>query len=95
MRGGEVFTAGELLFKLHNAVVGNLCDSVHHRFEGVTTSWQRGGRPDVSASPRLDGGVMLRHPQRSTSPRRRTAPHPILGFPRNDARRYICRHDAN
>jgi len=33
---GEVFTAGELLYKLHNAVVGHLRDREQHRFEGLT-----------------------------------------------------------
>lgn len=33
---GEVYTAGELLFKLHNGVVGHLHDRQHHRFEGLT-----------------------------------------------------------
>jgi hypothetical protein len=33
---GEVFTAGELLFKLHNAVVEHLRDREQHQFEGLT-----------------------------------------------------------
>jgi hypothetical protein len=35
---GETFTAGELLHKLHNAVVGRLPENHHHWFEGFELS---------------------------------------------------------
>lgn len=38
---GEVFTAGELLFKVHNAVVEDLRDGGHHFFEGLEFSGLR------------------------------------------------------
>ncbi|OWK39197.1 hypothetical protein FRUB_06279 [Fimbriiglobus ruber] len=41
---GESFTTGELLFKLHNALVEQLRKIDHHFFEGLSLAgWQPGG----------------------------------------------------
>ena len=41
---GESFTTGELLFKLHNAVVEQLREIDHHFFEGLSLAgWLPGG----------------------------------------------------
>ena len=45
---GASFTAGELLFKLHNAVVEHLRENDHHFFEGLTlTGWDQDGKVPV------------------------------------------------
>jgi hypothetical protein len=45
---GEGFSAGELLFKLHNAVVGPLAGDNHCFFEGLTLhSHQAEGKPPL------------------------------------------------
>lgn len=42
---GRAFTAGELLFKVHNAVVEQLREIDHHFFEGlVLAGWDESGR---------------------------------------------------
>jgi hypothetical protein len=45
---GEFFTAGELLFKVHNAVVEQLREINHHFFEGLSLhSRQTAGMPPL------------------------------------------------
>jgi hypothetical protein len=45
------FESGELLFKIHNAVVEILCEDPHQYFEGLCfdTSWQKPGRAPLYA----------------------------------------------
>ena len=44
---GKAFTAGELLYKVHNSVVKKLRDLDHHFFEGLSLN----SRPVVGKSP--------------------------------------------
>jgi len=45
---GKAFTAGELLFKIHNAVVDQLREINHHFFEGLGLhSHQTAGKPPL------------------------------------------------
>ncbi|MDR1403601.1 MAG: hypothetical protein LBJ60_07880 [Tannerellaceae bacterium] len=49
------FTAGELLFKIHNKVVENLQDDDHHFFEGLTLYTENGHETHIPGYALMQG----------------------------------------